>query len=97
MKEDECDIYIVEFVYDATENYYERGKYGCWNSHFTKTPIFILKVPKFSCFIYPYLLLCASLIYFLTRFLCIESGLDLNVFYICSLILSFWLPFIFRM
>jgi hypothetical protein len=27
-KEDECDIYIVEFVHDATENYYERGKYG---------------------------------------------------------------------
>jgi hypothetical protein len=23
-KEDECDIYIVKFVYDATENYYER-------------------------------------------------------------------------
>jgi hypothetical protein len=23
-----CDIYIVEFVHDATENYYERGKYG---------------------------------------------------------------------
>jgi hypothetical protein len=40
-----------------------------------------------SCFIYPYLLLCASLIYFLTRFLCIVSGLDLNVFYICSLML----------
>jgi hypothetical protein len=23
-KEDECDIYIIEFVHDATENYYER-------------------------------------------------------------------------
>jgi len=45
-KEGECDIYIVEFVHDATENYYERGKYGCWNSHVTKTPLFILKVPK---------------------------------------------------
>jgi hypothetical protein len=21
---------------DATENYYERGKYGCWNFHVTK-------------------------------------------------------------
>jgi hypothetical protein len=37
-KEDECDISIVEFVHDATENYHERGKYGCWNSHVTKTP-----------------------------------------------------------
>jgi hypothetical protein len=27
-KESECDIYIVEFVHDATKNYYERGKYG---------------------------------------------------------------------
>ena len=38
------DTYIVEFVHDATENYYERGKYGCWNFHVTKTPLFILKV-----------------------------------------------------
>ena len=24
-----CDSYIVEFVHDATESYYERGKYVC--------------------------------------------------------------------
>jgi hypothetical protein len=54
-KEDECDIYIVEFVHDATENYYERGKYGCWNSHVTKTPLFILKVPKLLLFYLPIL------------------------------------------
>jgi hypothetical protein len=54
-KEDGCDIYIVEFVYDATENYYERGKYGCWNSHVTKTPLFILKVPKLLLFYLPIL------------------------------------------
>ena len=24
-----CDSYIVEFEYDPTCNYYERGKYGC--------------------------------------------------------------------
>jgi hypothetical protein len=52
-KEDECDIYIVEFVHDATENYYERGKYGCWNSHVTKTPLSILKVPKLLLFYLP--------------------------------------------
>ena len=23
-----CDIYIVEFIHDATENYYERGTYA---------------------------------------------------------------------
>jgi hypothetical protein len=54
-KEDECDIYIVEFVHDATKNYYERGKYGCWNSHVTKTPLFILKVPKLLLFYLPIL------------------------------------------
>ena len=31
-----CDIYIVEFIHDATENYYERGKYGCRSFHGTK-------------------------------------------------------------
>ena len=31
-----CDSYVVEFVHDATENYYERGKYGCRNFHVTK-------------------------------------------------------------
>ena len=30
-----CDSYIVEFIHDATENYYERGKYGCRNFHLT--------------------------------------------------------------
>ena len=24
-----CDSYIVEFIHDATENYYERGTYAC--------------------------------------------------------------------
>ena len=40
------DNYIVEFVHDATENYYERGKYGCRSSHVTETPLFMLKVLK---------------------------------------------------
>ena len=40
------DRYIVDFVHNATENYYERGKYGCQNSHVTKTPLFMLKVLK---------------------------------------------------
>jgi hypothetical protein len=54
-KEGECDIYIVEFVYDTTENYYERGIYGCWNSHVSKTPLFILKVLKLLSFHLPIL------------------------------------------
>ena len=34
-----CDSYIVEFDYDPTCNYYERGKYGCRNFYLTKLPL----------------------------------------------------------
>ena len=37
-----CDSYIVEFDYDPTCNYYERGKYGCRNFHVTKLPLVML-------------------------------------------------------
>ena len=37
-----CDSYIVEFEYDPTCNYYERGKYGCGNFHVTKLPLVML-------------------------------------------------------
>ena len=37
-----CDSYVVEFAYDPTCNYYERGKYGCRNVHLTKLPLFML-------------------------------------------------------
>ena len=47
-----CDNYILEFVHDATENYYEGGKYGCRNFHGTKTPL-MLKVLKL--FLFPML------------------------------------------
>ena len=50
-----CDSYIVQFVHDATENYYERGKYGCRNFHSTKTPL-ILKVLKLFLFYLPMLI-----------------------------------------
>src|SRR5215213_364568 len=45
-----CDSYIVEFVHDATESYYERGKYGCRNFHGTKTPLYVLKFLKLHLF-----------------------------------------------
>ena len=31
-----CDSYIVDFIHDAAENYFERGKYGYRNLHVTK-------------------------------------------------------------
>src|SRR3954470_6045486 len=48
-----CDSYIVEFIHDATENYYERGKYGCKNFHGTETPLYVLKVLKLLLFHLP--------------------------------------------
>ena len=42
-----CDSYIVEFSYDPTCNYYERGKYGCRNFHVTKLPLFMLRLLLF--------------------------------------------------
>jgi hypothetical protein len=42
-----CDSYIVEFDYDPTCNYYERGKYGYRNLHVTKLPLFMLRLLLF--------------------------------------------------
>jgi hypothetical protein len=41
------DSNIVEFDYDPTCNYYERGKYGCRNLHVTKLPPVMLKSSMF--------------------------------------------------
>ena len=42
-----CDIYFVEFSYDPTCNYYERGKYGRRNFHVTKLPLVMLRLLLF--------------------------------------------------
>ena len=39
-----CDSYFVEFAYDPTCNYYERGKYGGRNFHVTKLPLVMLRL-----------------------------------------------------
>ena len=39
--------YIIEFDYDPTYNYYERGKYGCRNFHVTKLPLVMLRLLLF--------------------------------------------------
>src|SRR4051812_37476874 len=31
-----CDSYILDVVHDSTENYFERGKFGCRNFHVKK-------------------------------------------------------------
>ena len=42
-----CDSYIVEFAYDPTCNYYERGKYGGRNFHVTKLSLVMLRLLLF--------------------------------------------------
>src|SRR5215208_7181201 len=45
-----CDTYIVEFVHDATESYYERGKHGYMHLNNIKFPLFILRILKLRLF-----------------------------------------------
>jgi len=42
-----CDSYIVDFIHDAAENYFERGKYGYRNLHVTKFLLFMMNVLSF--------------------------------------------------
>ena len=39
-----CDRYFVEFAYDPTCNYYERGKYGRRNFYLIKLPPVVLRL-----------------------------------------------------
>ena len=41
------DSYSVEFDYDPTCNYYERGKYDCINFHVTKLPLVMMSLLLF--------------------------------------------------
>ena len=50
-----CDVYIVEFIHDATENYYERGIYAFTICNNSKFPLYVLKVLKSCLFCLPML------------------------------------------
>ena len=50
-----CDGYIVEFIHDATEIYYEGGTYACRNGNNVKFPLYVLKVLKLCLFCLPML------------------------------------------
>ena len=45
--------YIVEFIHDATENYYEGGTYDCRNCNNIKFPLYVLKILKLCLFQLP--------------------------------------------
>ena len=47
-----CDSYIVNFIHDANESYYERAKHGFMHLNNIKFPLFMLKILKLhlSCF-----------------------------------------------
>ena len=47
--------YIVEFIHDATENYYEGGTYACRNCNNVKFPLYVLKILKLCLFYLPML------------------------------------------
>ena len=50
-----CDSYIVEFIHDATENYFERGRHGFIHHNNIKSPLFMLKVLMLHLFCLPML------------------------------------------
>ena len=50
-----CDSYIVEFIHDATKNYYERGTYACRSCNNVKFPLYVLKILKLCLFCFPML------------------------------------------
>ena len=49
------DSYIVEFIHDATENYYERGTYASTYLNNIKFPLYELKILKLCLFCLPML------------------------------------------
>ena len=76
-----CDSYIVEFIHDATENYYEGGTYSCRNGNNIKFPLYVFKVLKLCLFCLPMLVDSCSHKKNLTKSLCIGCGLDLNLLF----------------
>ena len=54
-KNDLCDRYLVEFIHDATKNYYERGTFSCRYCNNIKFPLHVLKILKLCLFCLPML------------------------------------------
>ena len=50
-----CDSYIVGFIHDAIESYYEEGTYACRSCNNIKFPLYELKIVKLCLFCLPML------------------------------------------
>ena len=50
-----CDGHIVEFIRDATKNYYEGVIYACRSCNNIKFPLYVLKILKLCLFCLPML------------------------------------------
>ena len=72
-----CDSYIVRFLHDVTENYYERGTYAFTYCNNIKLPLYVFNVLKLCLFCLPMLVNSCSHKLFSHK----GSGLDLNVFF----------------
>ena len=60
-----CDAYIVEFIHDATEIFYERGTHAYIYLNFIKISLSMLKVSKLHLFCLPMLIsLCFNQLFF---------------------------------
>lgn len=60
-----CDTYIVEFIHDPTENYYEKGTYAYRYFNNINFPLFMLKVLMLHLFCLPMLIsLCFNELFY---------------------------------
>src|SRR3954463_11111897 len=60
-----CDTYIVEFIRDPTENYYEKGTYAYRYSNNIKFPLFMVNILKLCLFCLPMLVgLCLNELFY---------------------------------
>jgi hypothetical protein len=84
-----CDSYIVNFIHDATEGYYERGKHGFMHLNNIKFPLFMLKVLMLHLFCFPMLVALCFHDLFLYMILFHIKWYRLKSFYVCLLMLSF--------
>ena len=83
-----CGSYIFEFIHDATENYYERGRYAFIYLNNIKFPLYVMKVLKLSLFYRPMQVDSCSHRLLAHKIPILGNGLDLNVLDIFFMMLS---------